>query len=89
MTGYKNRHISVFCFLFALLLTGCQTGGERREMMWMVQSSEKVSVGKVVAVVPGVTYGQCCDHYIRIAFTLDIEKIQEGIRRITGFVNNL
>ena len=52
MTGYKNRHISVFCFLFALLLTGCQTGGERREMMWMVQSSEKVSVGGEVLSTP-------------------------------------
>lgn len=42
-----------------------------------------------VAVVPGVTYGQCCNHYIRIAFTLDIDKIKEGIRRITDFVNSL
>lgn len=45
--------------------------------------------GAHVAVVPGVTYGQCCNHYIRIAFTLDIEKIKEGVRRITEFVNNL
>lgn len=42
-----------------------------------------------VAVVPGVTYGECCDHYIRIAFTLDIEKIKEGVRRIAKFVNSL
>ena len=52
MTGYKNRHISVFCFLFALVLAGCQTGGERREMVWMVQSSEKVSVGGEVLSTP-------------------------------------
>lgn len=45
--------------------------------------------GVHVAAVPGVTYGQCCDQYIRIAFTLDIEKIKEGVRRITEFVNNL
>jgi len=45
--------------------------------------------GAHVAVVPGVTYGQCCNHYIRIAFTLDIEKIKEGVRRITTFVNSL
>lgn len=45
--------------------------------------------GAHVAAVPGVTYGQCCNHYIRIAFTLDIEKIKEGIRRITEFVNTL
>ena len=45
--------------------------------------------GAHVAVVPGVTYGRCCDHYIRIAFTLDVEKIKTGINRIANFVNNL
>lgn len=42
-----------------------------------------------VAAVPGVTYGQCCNHYVRIAFTLDIEIIKEGVKRITEFVNSL
>lgn len=42
-----------------------------------------------VAAVPGVTYGQCCNHYVRIAFTLDVEKIKEGVKRITEFVNSL
>lgn len=45
--------------------------------------------GAHVAAVPGITYGQCCNHYIRIAFTLDVEKIKEGVRRITEFVNSL
>ena len=45
--------------------------------------------GAHVAAVPGVTYGQCCNHYIRIAFTLDIESIKEGVRRITKFINSL
>lgn len=45
--------------------------------------------GAHVAAVPGVTYGQCCNRYIRIAFTLDVEKIKEGVRRITEFVNTL
>ena len=45
--------------------------------------------GAHVAAVPGVTYGQCCNHYIRIAFTLDVERIKEGVRRITEFVNTL
>ena len=45
--------------------------------------------GAHVAAVPGVTYGQCCNHYIRIAFTLDVERIREGVRRITDFVNSL
>ena len=45
--------------------------------------------GAHVAAVPGVTYGQCCNHYIRIAFTLDIEKIKEGVRRIKRFITTL
>ena len=45
--------------------------------------------GAQVPAVPGVTYGQCCNHYIRIAFTLDIESIKEGVRRITKFINSL
>lgn len=39
-----------------------------------------------VAVVPGITYGKCCDSYIRIAFTLDESKISEGLRRIESFI---
>lgn len=45
--------------------------------------------GVHVAAVPGITYGQCCNHYIRIAFTLDVEKIKEGVRRITEFTKTL
>lgn len=42
-----------------------------------------------VAVVPGITYGKCCDGYVRIACTMDECKIQEGIRRIETFINSL
>lgn len=45
--------------------------------------------GAHVAAVPGVTYGQCCNKYIRIAFTLEIEKIKEGISRISKFMQSL
>lgn len=38
-----------------------------------------------VAVVPGFAYGDICEGYIRIAFTLDEEKIKEGTRRIAEF----
>jgi aminotransferase len=40
-----------------------------------------------VAVVPGITYGNSCDKYVRIAFTLDEVKIQEGVRRIAKYMN--
>ena len=42
-----------------------------------------------VAVVPGIAYGQSCDNYVRLAFTIDEEKIKEGIERIRKFVNSL
>lgn len=39
-----------------------------------------------VAVVPGVTYGQSCDSHIRIAFTLNVDRIKEGVARIAEFM---
>lgn len=42
-----------------------------------------------VAVVPGVAYGKSCDKYIRIAFTIEIDKIREGICRLESFINSL
>ncbi len=42
-----------------------------------------------VAVVPGIAYGNCCDDYVRIAFTMDEEKILEGVRRIRMFADSI
>ena len=39
-----------------------------------------------VAVVPGIAYGKNCDKYVRIAFTLDKSRIEEGVKRIKSFV---
>lgn len=39
-----------------------------------------------VAVVPGVTYGQSCDNYIRMAFTLNIDRIRQGVMRMAQFM---
>ena len=39
-----------------------------------------------VAVVPGITYGKCCDHYVRIAFTRELDYIREGLKRINAFM---
>ena len=52
MIGDKNRHKIAFAFLLVMVLTGCQTGGEREDMQWLVQSSEKVSVGGEVLSTP-------------------------------------
>lgn len=40
-----------------------------------------------VAVVPGITYGTCCEGFVRIAFTIEEDKIRTGIKRIATFVN--
>lgn len=54
-------------------------------------SSEEFAISLLqeahVAVVPGITYGNSCDKYVRIAFTLDEVKIQEGVRRIAKYMN--
>ena len=42
-----------------------------------------------VAVVPGITYGDMCDGYVRLAFTINEDKIREGVRRIITFVESL
>lgn len=42
-----------------------------------------------VAVVPGITYGDCCEGYIRIAYTMNEDKIREGVHRIKKFVDSL
>lgn len=42
-----------------------------------------------VAVVPGITYGKCCDHYVRIAFTRELDYIREGVKRIDAFMKSL
>lgn len=40
-----------------------------------------------VAVIPGVAFGEAFDNYIRLAFTLNDDKIVEGINRIHEFIN--
>ena len=42
-----------------------------------------------VALVPGIAYGNSCDKFVRIAFTLEERRIEEGIRRIKSFMESL
>lgn len=42
-----------------------------------------------VAVVPGISYGEHYNNFIRIAFTLDEKVLQESVRRIAEFVKSL
>lgn len=42
-----------------------------------------------VAVIPGVAFGEAFDNYIRLAFTLNEDKLVEGINRIREFIIHL
>lgn len=42
-----------------------------------------------VAVVPGITYGEASEGYVRIAYTMHEDKIREGLRRIKQFIDTL
>ncbi len=42
-----------------------------------------------VAVVPGVTYGKAYTHYIRIAYTMEMESLKAAVARIRRFMCGL
>lgn len=42
-----------------------------------------------VAVIPGIAYGDAFDGYIRLAFTMNEDKIVEGITRFDRFINRI
>lgn len=42
-----------------------------------------------VAVIPGVAFGEAFDNYIRLAFTLNEDRIIEGVGRIRKYINQL
>lgn len=51
--------------------------------------AQKLLSEKHIAVVPGKTYGDNYDEYIRIAFTKSIEILSEAMDKIEEFVNQL
>lgn len=61
----------------------------RETGMTSVEFAYELLEKKHVAVVPGVTYGDCCEGYVRFAYTMDIVKIKEGIERIKEFTEEL
>ena len=68
---------------FYAMLNIKSTGLKSEEFAYTLLEKEQV------AVVPGITYGECCEGFIRIAFTLEISKIEEGIQRIKRFIEEL
>lgn len=68
---------------FYLMVNIAQSGMRSEEFAIALLQSQHV------AVVPGITYGKTCDNYVRMAFTLDEERINEGITRIARFIEQL
>ena len=68
---------------FYALVNIKNTGMKSEEFAYALLEKEQV------AVVPGITYGEACEGYVRIAFTLNEDKIEEGVRRIKRFVESL
>ncbi len=60
-----------------------KTGMKSEEFAYALLEKEQV------AVVPGITYGDACEGYIRIAFTMNEDRIIEGIGRIRRFIESL
>lgn len=58
-----------------------QTGLKSEEFAYRLLDSVQV------AVVPGITYGACCEGFVRMAYTMEEEKIREGLRRMAVFLS--
>ena len=84
--GLKDLPL-VKCFLpeatFYMMVDISQTG------MKSIEFAHTLLEKAHVAVVPAIAYGKSYDNYVRIAFTIDKERIQEGVRRIAEFVCGL
>lgn len=84
--GLKNLP-KIKCFLpeatFYMMVDVSQTGMNSLDFAHALLKTSRV------AVVPGIAYGKSCDKYVRIAFTLDKSRIEEGARRIQSFVKTM
>ncbi len=50
---------------------------------------EKALYDYKVAMVPGVCFGEHCDHYIRLSYATSEDQLYEGLARLAQFVSNL
>lgn len=51
--------------------------------------AEKLLVEQKVAVVPGSVFGECGEGYIRCSYATSMEQLQEALRRIEMFIQNV
>src|SRR4051812_9464427 len=41
-----------------------------------------------VATVPGITFGPSCDRFVRVAFTIEDERLREGLERLRNYIES-
>lgn len=68
---------------FYVLINIKQTGMKSEEFAYALLRKAHV------AVVPGITYGDACENYVRVACTMSEDKIIKGINRIRRFVEGM
>lgn len=68
---------------FYVFIDISETGMTSKDFTFCLLKKEQV------AVIPGIAYGDAFDQYIRLAFTMDENKIIEGVRRIKTFIDNI
>lgn len=50
---------------------------------------ERLIMSKRVAVVPGNSFGDCGEGFVRVSYCYSVETIKEAVRRIEEFINEL
>ncbi|MBE5948038.1 MAG: pyridoxal phosphate-dependent aminotransferase [Lachnospiraceae bacterium] len=79
--GIKGMHFEAPEGTFYLFVNISLTG------MDCLSFAQKLLEEEHVAVVPGRTYGEAYDGYIRIAYTVEINRLKLAVERISRFMN--
>lgn len=68
---------------FYIFIDISKTGMNSKDFTFSLLKKEQV------AVIPGIAYGDAFDNYIRLAFTMNENKIVEGVHRFNRFINSI
>jgi len=61
---------------------------DRHAKKGSLEFAKKLLLETNVAVVPGITFGPSCDHYVRVAFTTDDKALRKGLRILRDFIRH-
>lgn len=50
--------------------------------------AKRLLLERDVATVPGITFGPGSDRYVRVAFTIEDDRLREGLRRMRNFIES-